>query len=91
MDFKTKYIDELIFFREEARLKKDWKLSDDIRDYLDKKHVFIFDNREEQVVYNRSHGTRQDLVNQLKKEQRAQKLFDTWLYSIQNSIKQKAC
>jgi len=37
------YIDHLIDIRREARDKKDWKLSDEIRDYLDERFVFIFD------------------------------------------------
>ena len=90
MNFKSKYIDELITIREEARYKKNWSLSDDIRDYLDTKCIFIFDSPTGQVVYHRKEGTRADLIKEIKKELRAQKLFDSWLYSISSSINCKA-
>ena len=44
MNFEGYYIDELIELRKHSRLAKDWGLSDDIRDYLDLKHIFIFDH-----------------------------------------------
>jgi hypothetical protein len=85
MNFKGKYIDELIELRDHARQRKNWKLSDCIRNYLDSKHIFVFDTPNEQVVYHRTEGTRDELIVQLKKEQRAQKLFDAWLYSVSAS------
>ncbi|MEJ2113275.1 MAG: hypothetical protein P8X62_06155 [Flavobacteriaceae bacterium] len=90
MNFETKYIDELIEIRQEARLEQNWKLSDKIRDYLDTKHIFVFDTKDRQVVYHRKNGTRQDFINQLKIEQRAQKLFDAWLHSLNSSIQVQA-
>lgn len=45
------YIDELVDIRKEAREKKNWKLSDDIRNYLDTKLVFIIDHKEYQEVH----------------------------------------
>ena len=42
--FEDKYVDELIELRKKARTDKDYKLSDEIRDYLDSKLIFIFDN-----------------------------------------------
>lgn len=41
--FEGKHIDELIEDRRIARENKEWKLSDDIRNYLDEKFIFIFD------------------------------------------------
>src|SRR3990167_7038609 len=41
--FEDKYVDELIELRKKARTDKDYKLSDEIRDYLDSKLIFIFD------------------------------------------------
>lgn len=52
MNLEDKHIDELIELRKEAREKKDWKLSDEIRNYLDAKLVFIFDTKDGQEVYN---------------------------------------
>ena len=91
MDFRNKYIDELIALRAEAREKRNWNLSDNIRDYLDSKHIFVFDTLNEQVVYHRTTGTRKEFVVQLKKEQRAQRLFDAWLFSMNSSMDKKAC
>lgn len=51
IDFETKYIDELIEERKNARINKNWNLSDKIRDYLDNKLVFIFDAKFGQEVY----------------------------------------
>lgn len=45
-------IDELIDMRKDARLKKDWSTSDEIRDYLDSLLVFIFDVKDGQDVYH---------------------------------------
>lgn len=46
MDFENKYVDELINLRKEARENKDYKLSDEIRNYLDEKFIFIFDTKD---------------------------------------------
>ncbi|WP_242086524.1 hypothetical protein [Aestuariivivens sediminis] len=86
MDFDNIYIDELIDIREEARQTKNYKLSDKIRDFLDTKHIFVFDTKQGQTVYHQGKGTRVDLIKRLKKEKLAQKLFDAWLYSINKSI-----
>ena len=51
MDFENKYVDELIEIRKEARQNKDWKLCDEIRNYLDIKLVFIFDTKAGQEIY----------------------------------------
>ena len=42
-DFKGKFIDELIYDRNIARENKDFELSDKIRNILDEKFVFIFE------------------------------------------------
>lgn len=80
-------IDELIDIRRQAREEKDWKLSDEIRDYLDTKFVFIFDHKEGQEVYHRTRGTREDIVKEIQKDKKLEKDFNSWLYSIQSSIK----
>ncbi|WP_223551841.1 hypothetical protein [Aestuariivivens sp. NBU2969] len=87
MDFENRYIDELIAIREEARECKNYNLSDKIRNYLDSKHIFIFDSANQQIVYHRKKGSRQDLIKEIKKEQRAEKLFYAWLYSINKTTK----
>lgn len=82
MNLKDKYIDELIEIRHETRLKKDWALSDKIRDYLDCKYIFIFDSEEGQIVYHRKKESRNSLINKLKQEAKAEKLFNAWLFSL---------
>ena len=82
MKIENKCIDELIESRKEARIKRNWRLSDRIRNYLDTKHVFIFDTEHGQIVYHRNGLSRPDLIDQIKKEDRAEKLFDAWLFSM---------
>jgi len=82
MNLTCKYIDELIEIRKDARQKKDWALSDKIRSYLDNKHVFVFDTEEGQIVYHEKKETRNSLINRLKNELRAEKLFNAWLFSM---------
>lgn len=85
MDFEHRYIDELIYLRNEARIGKNWALSDAIRDFLDSKHCFVFDTDQGQVVYHRISGSRQELVEEIKEEKRAIKIFDAWLHSVRSS------
>lgn len=87
MDFESKYIDELIEIRREAREQKDWKLSDEIRNYLDSKFIFVFDHKEGQEVYHRTKGTRQELIKEIQKDREAETLFNSWLFSTKASIK----
>lgn len=50
--FDAYYIDELSYMREQARVEKNWELSDQIRKYLDTKNVFCVDSKDGQVVYH---------------------------------------
>lgn len=84
------YIDELIDIRKKAREHKDWETSDKIRDYLDTKSVIIMDTKEGQVVYYEKSGTtRDELIEKINREKRAESLHEAWLYSIRESIKSK--
>ena len=86
MDIENKYVSELIDIREEAKADKDWKLSDEIRNYLDTKQSFVFDTKDGQVVYHELEGmTRIKLIEKLNREKQANKLFDAWLYSMNKS------
>jgi len=100
MNFESKYIDELIDDRKEARVNKNWKLSDEIRDYLDTKLVFIFDTKWGQEVYYLTDGyfknqerkietiamsKRQYLEYRSKQEINAEKNFEAWLFSTRRS------
>ena len=87
MDLSLFYIDQLIDLRETFRTEKDWSMCDKIRDYLDTKHVFIFDTPEGQVIYNQTKGTRKDAVEIINKEKRAVAMFDAWLVSTKESYK----
>lgn len=85
MDLQNKYIDELIDIRKESRQNKDWVLSDRIRNYLDSKHVFIFDTKNGQEVYHRIKGTREEIIIEMQKDRDAEKRFDSWLFSTRAS------
>ena len=89
MNFANKYIDELLAIREKARIAEKWELADKIREYLDTKQVFVFDKKDEQLVYHRMKESRRDLIEQLKADAHAEKLFDAWLFSIRSSMKFK--
>tara|TARA_R110000851_G_scaffold107231_10_gene227286 strand:+ start:881 stop:1141 length:261 start_codon:yes stop_codon:yes gene_type:complete len=81
MNFEGKYIDELIDIRKEARHQKDWKLADEIRDYLDTKFTFIFDHKEGQEVFFKKSGSRNKLIKEIEKDRAAEKKFQSWLYT----------
>ncbi len=85
MRIEDKYIDELLEIREKTRAKKNWKLADKIRNYLDTKHVYVFDTIEGQVIYHKKEGTRQSLIKQLKSEVRAENMFNAWLFTMKAS------
>ena len=86
MELENKYVSELIEIRRKARLNNNYALSDEIRNYLDTKESFIFDTKDDQVVYHELKGmTRIKLIKKLNKEKQANKLFDAWLYSINKS------
>lgn len=88
MNFDNKYVSELIDIREAARLDKDFQLSDEIRDYLDEKFTFIFDTKDCQVIYFELKGmTRAKLIDKINADRKAEKVFDSWLYSMQKSAK----
>ena len=101
MDFENKYVDELIEIRKEARQNKDWKLCDEIRNYLDIKLVFIFDTKAGQEIYylfeeyfkNKENkietfamSNRQYIEYRIQQEIRHNNNFNAWLYS-QSKIK----
>ena len=100
MDFQNKFIDELIEERKLSREQKNWKLSDEIRDYLDTKLIFVFDAKWGQEIYylpqsyfknkerkieTAAMNNRQYLEYQIKKEIVAENNFEAWLYSTRKS------
>lgn len=84
--------DENIERRDLFRRSKLWKASDKIRDYLDSINVFVFDGKQGLEVYYCPESTfakkpseqtkRQFLENRIQEYTRAEKVFDSWLYSI---------
>ena len=100
MEFESKYIDELIENRKIARENKDWKLADEIRNYLDTKLVFIFDakwgqevwylvekyfERQERKIETIAMSKRQYVEYRIKQDINAEKNFEAWLYSTRKS------
>ena len=113
MIFENYTIEEIVSLRSTARTEKNWALSDKSRDYLDSKHVFIFDSKEGQIVYYETatkrvvkwfkdekgeylkdengqfikdvtirETTRQDVVDKINADNKADALFDAWLYTM---------
>jgi cysteinyl-tRNA synthetase len=82
------YIDELVDVRRKARDAKMWDASDRIRSYLDSKSVIIMDTKNGQVVYYEKKGTtRQELIDKLEDERRAESNHEAWLYTMRQSMK----
>lgn len=73
---------ELVYKRELARANKDFELSDKIRDELDLKGVIVFDTPNGQEVYYTIDKTREQVIEQINTDKRANKRFDAWLYSM---------
>ncbi len=102
MNYEEILIDELVYIRQIVRNRKQWKLSDEIRNYLDTKLAFVFDTKEGQEVYHLSEeyfklqdrfpetkmlSKRQYVEYKIKQDINADKFFDAWIYSMQQSIK----
>lgn len=94
-------IEELIDKRRIAREEKLWNLSDQIRDYLDTKLVFIFDSKQGQGIYYLTpeffkvhkmeyiidfKWARKKVESSIQKNIRADKNFDAWLTSMNHKI-----
>ena len=89
-------VDTLIEIRKQSRLDKDYKLSDEIRDYLDSKLVFIFDTKDAQDVYYLNENmfgkvkdvNKRKYIEQLiKRGIIANNNFESWLFSVRKSAK----
>ncbi len=97
MNLPTTTIDELIYLRQLAREQKDWAKSDEIRDSLDTKLVFVFDTKQGQEVYflNQAYFQRkpEDMsertyIEYLKqRDMKANAYFDNWLHGATNKLK----
>jgi hypothetical protein len=72
---KQTLTDELTDLREQARIKKDYALSDAIRNELDTRGSFCFDNPDGQVVYHLGIGYTREFV--IKHRQWIEKSFET--------------
>ena len=84
MDFTSNLIEELIDLRRQARVDKDWKLSDDIRNYLDAKLIFIFDTKAGQDIH---YLTPNYFQHQTKTENNIKvKSFSEWLQNTTRII-----
>lgn len=97
--YEGENVDELIYKRGLSRDKKQWGISDDIRDYLDSQLVFVFDATWGQEVYyltdkyfthkNKQIQTigmsyRQYLEFKIQEGIRAEKIFNSWLFVTRN-------
>ena len=82
MDTTNILTDELVFHREKARKHKNYRLSDLIRNELDKRGTYIMDTAEGQVIYHTSLKSRAEFEDMLLKDKKANQLFDSWLASM---------
>lgn len=91
------YIDELIELRKLSRANRDYSKSDEIRNYLDSKYVFVYDTKDGQEVYhlNKDYFKRkkEDMTNrqffEIKNRTNinANSNFDAWLHTQNERIK----
>ncbi len=87
-ELKETSIDLLIDIRAQAREGKNWKLSDEIRDHLDSKNVFVFDTKDGQEVYHMPYPTtREELINKINSNTAANNRFDAWLFTQKERIR----
>lgn len=90
-------IDATIEERRLARLNKDWKASDALRDALDARNVFVFDQKDgfqevwhlnDAYFMNMAHygidNRRKFVELRMKQDREAEARFDAWLYSMLN-------
>ncbi len=67
MELIDKLTDELIYLRSLAREEKNYMESDLIRNILDSRGVFVFDTKDDQIVYHLGDGyTRQEVIKNIK-------------------------
>jgi len=100
-DYDALYVDEVLEIRILVRENKNYKLSDEIRSYLDEKFVFVFDAKKDgkpfqEVRYlfssyfsgidNTKFKTNREYVeSKIKESVASNSLLDAWIYSNQNS------
>lgn len=80
-------IDSLIDIRRELRELGNYQMCDRIRNYLDTKNVFVFDTKHGQEVYFEvKPTTRKEIEKRIQQESKANRLFDAWLYTVNNKL-----
>ena len=73
-------IDQLIYERSQARLNRDFKKSDEIRDILIDNNVFINDHVDWQEVWHMTEDmTREEFDVFMLKNKEAESRFEDWL------------
>lgn len=87
---------ELLHMCPGYRVQRKWKETDQIRDILDSRNVFVFDLPGDfQEVWNLSDGwfrsmgpefntRRQYVEHRMKQDRQAEKTFDAWLYTMRS-------
>ena len=78
---------ELVYKRKLARGNKDFEESDRIRDLLDSKGVIVFDTKDGQEVYYTNNKTREQVIDKIQNDKKANAIFDSWLYSMKSKAK----
>jgi hypothetical protein len=75
-------IDAAIYEREQARIAKDWKRSDELREALADRGVFVVDTKDGQEVTHTPGWSRERWAKQVEQDRRANAAFDAWLYTM---------
>ncbi len=78
--------DELCYMREQARYSKQWKLSDEIRDELETRSVFINDTNDGQEVTHTPGWTKEQWLARIANDRRYNAAFDAWLFTMESKV-----
>lgn len=82
-------IDRMVFNREQMRNLALYNEADVLRNELVNHSVFIIDTKQDQEVYHEGKGTTlKQFEDKIKREARAKKNFNAWLFTQQTKIKQ---
>lgn len=79
----------MVFIRGVLRSNGNFELADKCRNKLIQHSVFIIDTKQGQEVYHEQKGTTlKQFEDKIKREARAEKNFNAWLFTQQTKIKQ---
>lgn len=83
MNWPSILTDELCYLRQQARAAKNWKVSDEIREELERRGSFVVDTKDGQEVHHTIGKTKEQWLAKIAADRRANAAFDAWLFTMQ--------